>query len=490
MMILRLPSLRTNQRNILRLGKTYTRQGVMSVKALTYFIVLLGIGQAFAQDPNFHIYLAFGQSNMDGAGPIEDQDKQGVDSRFVNLSGVTCDTRTTGKWIAANPPLVRCGSKLSVADYFGRTMVEKLPTTIKVGVAIVAVPGTKIELFDKDNYKVYADTTEQWMKNYIAEYGGNPYARLVELGKQAKKDGVIKGILLHQGESNNGDGKAWLGKVKKIYNNLLTDLQLDASKVPLIAGETVGQNEGGACWLINATIDKIADSIPTGHFVSSSGLAHQGDYLHFTSAAYRTYGARYATAMLALLDATPVEPIPANHDTIYNGSFAQGTRGWTLNTWAGTASGSVVNGEYALDVKTIGTSNYQIQLIQAGIILEKGKSYQIDFDAYAPTARSLEVNVEKDTDPWNSYLASLQNFNLTSTKTAYKFQFTMEADTDSSSRISFNAGGATGLLYLDNIRITAVTAPPTSIPLDRSLGKNRLQGLQLPRFDLLGRFHQ
>ena len=25
-------------------------------------------------NPNFHIYLAFGQSNMDGAGEIEDQD--------------------------------------------------------------------------------------------------------------------------------------------------------------------------------------------------------------------------------------------------------------------------------------------------------------------------------------------------------------------------------------------------------------------------------
>lgn len=449
--------------------------------------LLLGVAQAFAQDPNFHIYLAFGQSNMDGAGPIEEQDKQGVDSRFRNMSGVNCDSRAVGKWVAANPPLTRCSSNLTVVDYFGRTLVEKLPASIQVGVAIVAIPGTKIELFDKDHYKTYADTVEQWMKNYIADYGGNPYARLVELGKLAQKEGVIKGILLHQGESNNGDGDAWIGKVKKIYNNLLTDLQLDASKVPLIAGEVVGENEGGYCWFHNLTIDKLTDSIPTAHAISSSGLAHQGDHLHFTSAAYRTFGARYATTMLALLDATPAVVIPAQRDTVFNGSFEQGTRGWTLNTWAGSASGNVVNGEYALDVQTIGTVNHQIQLIQAGIILVQGKSYQIDFDAYAPNARSLEVNVEKDTDPWTRYLPALQNISLTTTKTAYSFSFTMELSTDSTARISFNAGGATGALYLDNIRIAEVEPKPP-VHTVQPIGIDRLPIQQTPRFDLLGRF--
>lgn len=34
-----------------------------------------------APDPNFHIYLAFGQSNMEGQGDIGQQDKT-VDERF------------------------------------------------------------------------------------------------------------------------------------------------------------------------------------------------------------------------------------------------------------------------------------------------------------------------------------------------------------------------------------------------------------------------
>ena len=38
-------------------------------------------------DPNFHIYLAFGQSNMEGQGTIESQDKT-VDPRFQMLSTI------------------------------------------------------------------------------------------------------------------------------------------------------------------------------------------------------------------------------------------------------------------------------------------------------------------------------------------------------------------------------------------------------------------
>jgi hypothetical protein len=43
------------------------------------------------------------------------------------------------------------------------------------------------------------------MKNIVQGYGGNPYQYLVDMAKLAQKDGVIKGILLHQGESNAGD---------------------------------------------------------------------------------------------------------------------------------------------------------------------------------------------------------------------------------------------------------------------------------------------
>ena len=39
-------------------------------------------------DPNFHIYLCFGQSNMEGNAAIEAQDRTGVDPRFKMMPAV------------------------------------------------------------------------------------------------------------------------------------------------------------------------------------------------------------------------------------------------------------------------------------------------------------------------------------------------------------------------------------------------------------------
>ncbi len=151
--------------------------------------------------------------------------------------------------------------------------------------------------------------------------------------------------------------------------------------------------------------------------------------------------------------------IPAHRDSVYNGSFADGTAGWKLNVWDGGATGSVVNEEYQVKIDSIGTSNYQIQLIQVGLILEQGKYYEVSFDAYAASSRTLEVNVEKDTDPWTSYLQDLQNVDLTTSKTTHTFTFAMEQPTDSNGRLSFNFGASTQTVFLDNISIKSVEKP-------------------------------
>src|SRR5690606_40837732 len=84
----------------------------------------------------------------------------------------------------------------------------------------------------------------------VREYDGNAYGRLMEMARLAQKDGVIKGILLHQGESNTGDTE-WPQKVKDVYNNMLNDLDLEASAVPLLAGELVSAEQGGKCASMN-----------------------------------------------------------------------------------------------------------------------------------------------------------------------------------------------------------------------------------------------
>ncbi len=117
----------------------------------------------------------------------------------------------------------------------------------------VSVAGCQIELFEKDSMSSYVAKAPAWMKSIVAEYGGDPYERLAEMAKLAKKDGVIKGFLLHQGESNTKDS-LWPQKVKAIYKRLLKDLKLKAKSVPLLAGELVNEDQGGACASLNKII--------------------------------------------------------------------------------------------------------------------------------------------------------------------------------------------------------------------------------------------
>jgi enterochelin esterase-like enzyme len=262
---------------------------------------------AVKPDPNFQIYLCFGQSNMEGAAPVVAKDTAGVDSRFLVMETLDCPNlgRTKGNWYVATPPLCRCNTGLTPADYFGRALVAGLPKNARVGVINVAIGGCKIELFDKDKASAYiANEAPDWMRNMLRDYNDDPYGRLLEIAKIAKKTGVIKGILLHQGESNTGD-KEWPAKVKKVYDNLLKDLGLAPNSIPLLAGEVLGADQNGACASMNEIIATLPQTLPQAHVISSKGCEGVSDRLHFTAAGYRELGKRYGEKMLSLMGGEP-----------------------------------------------------------------------------------------------------------------------------------------------------------------------------------------
>ncbi|MET0636885.1 MAG: sialate O-acetylesterase [Chitinophagaceae bacterium] len=274
-----------------------------SIRILALVILVSLHLDSFSQDNKFYVFLCFGQSNMEGYPRPEAQDSSNINQRFRMLSAVNCPeaNRTKGKWYTAVPPLCRCNTGLTPADYFGRTMVDNLPPDIRIGVINVAVGGCKIELFDKDSCQSYVASAPGWMKGILAQYDNNPYAQLVELAKIAQKDGVIKGILLHQGESNTNDS-LWPKKVDVVYRNLLTDLGLDAQSVPLLAGEVVNADQNGICASMNPIIATLPQVIPNAHVISSKGCTAATDNLHFNAAGCRELGKRYAETMLSLLN--------------------------------------------------------------------------------------------------------------------------------------------------------------------------------------------
>ena len=278
--------------------------------------VMFGSAQA-AVDPNFYIFLCFGQSNMEGAARPEAEDTKSPGPRFLLMPAVDDAQRgrTMGKWCEAAAPLCRPNTGLTPADWFGRTLIETLPDNIRVGVIHVAIGGIRIEGFMPDQIAEYVKTAPGWMKGMLEAYGNNPYERLVTLAKRAQQDGVIKGVLMHQGESNTGDPE-WAQKVQSVYDHLLGDLQLKPEEVPLLAGEVVQANGEGQCVAMNKQIDELPKTLHTAHVVSSTGCSNGPDKLHFDAAGYRELGRRYGEKMLELMGYQVRSPFTVPADAV------------------------------------------------------------------------------------------------------------------------------------------------------------------------------
>ena len=249
-------------------------------------------------DPKFQIYICFGQSNMEGGSPAEAVDREYVDERFITFAARDFESpaRSLGNQYTAYPPIASDKMVIGMADYFGRSMVAALPADYKVGVVDVAVGGAKIQAFISELAK-----DNMWpAEAYFAKYGGDAYERIVYTAKIAQQFGVIKGILLHQGEANMGDPQ-WLQYVQTIYDRLIVDLGLNAAEVPLLAGELVNASENGQCAVHNEIIAQLPSRITTAHVISSYKCPCDEVGLHFSPSGYRIMGKRYAIKMLELL---------------------------------------------------------------------------------------------------------------------------------------------------------------------------------------------
>ena len=288
----------------------------------------------FAQDPNLHIYLAYGQSNMSGQATVTDKDRV-QDPRFLVLRAANHSNQKVGEFYPAAPPMGHSASKVGIADIFGRTMVANLPDSIKVAVANIAIGGQSIDLFDKDRNKAYVQNAKNkgdtWWIQYLDEYGGDVYKRIVEMGKIAKQKGVIKGFLFHQGEADY-QMNDWPSRVKKVYDDLIAELELDPEKTPILIGELAPTGDLG--WR-NDAVKQAADLIPNGHLISAQGcpaLKETSYTLHFTREGYETFGKRYAEKMLELLKTmepeVPVDTAVADtlpQDTVVNDTSTNDT---------------------------------------------------------------------------------------------------------------------------------------------------------------------
>ena len=316
--------------------------------AFISFLLMMGTIQAQAQDQNFWIFLCYGQSNMAGQAPIEQQDLT-VSDRYLSMATTDgTDGRELGTWRKAIPPLCRADAHLGPVDWFGRTLLDVVPENVRIGIVSVAVEGCPITFFDKDkNATLIAKEERDWMNGILNQYGRDPYRRLLDMAKIAAKDGVIKGILLHQGETDAYNDE-WRKEVRKIYRDLQEELGFDSTAVPLLVGEVVRKEYNGVCAHANPTINDIANHYSNTYVVSSEGCLPSNDNVHFSSEGYRQLGRHYA---LRYLEAT--NPV-----------------------WAGTCRQQLAKA--GLDKITVATTNLKVKAEKKGKIIDVTASEPID----------------------------------------------------------------------------------------------------------------
>jgi hypothetical protein len=116
----------------------------------------------------------------------------------------------------------------------------------------------------------------------------------------AQKAGVLKGILFHQGETDNGN-PSWVDKLKSVFDNLKKDLNLD-SNIPIVVGELL-QDNGACCTAHNPLVNKVASEYPNCGLASSKGLKMRPSdewNAHFDCAGMREMGRRFAFEFLKM----------------------------------------------------------------------------------------------------------------------------------------------------------------------------------------------
>lgn len=254
-----------------------------------WIALLLAVGSrnAGAQDidlpdqEKFHIFLLVGQSNMAGRGKVAEEDRR-PHPRVLALN-------QKNQWVPAVDPLHFDKPRI-VGVGLGRTFgieIAKAHPDITIGLVPCAVGGSPIASWEPGGEH--------------KQTGTHPYDDCLQRAKLALKDGVLAGILWHQGESDASAERA------KVYEEKLHALiarfrkEFAAPDVPFIAGQ-MGQFRpwSDAKKMVDAAHRSLPKQLPHTAFVSSDGLKHKGDKTHFDAASYRELGRRYAKAFLDL----------------------------------------------------------------------------------------------------------------------------------------------------------------------------------------------
>ena len=232
----------------------------MKKTVISLVLFLMGIS-VNAQDQNYWIFLVIGQDNMIGK--------------------ADAGTSTNG----------------FLLDSFGKTIAETAKEK-RIGFVTVTLPVSPIIAFDKQNYRNYvSNVTVESNKKALEKYDNNPYGKLVSMARSAQNKGVVKGILLQQDGIDNYN-EAWLKRMRRIYYDIVGDLSLDSTKVPLLIGEVGRAEYGGKYAAANETYGKMHKILQYSFVVSSANCPLADNKIYYSKEGLENLGRKFAIKAL------------------------------------------------------------------------------------------------------------------------------------------------------------------------------------------------
>lgn len=232
----------------------------MKKTVISLVLFLMGIS-VNAQDQNYWIFLVIGQDNMIGK--------------------ADAGTSTNG----------------FLLDSFSKTIAETAKGK-RIGFITVTLPVSPIIAFDKQNYRNYvSNVTVESNKKALEKYDNNPYGKLVSMARSAQNKGVVKGILLQQDGIDNYN-EAWLKRMRRIYYDIVGDLSLDSTKVPLLIGEVGRAEYGGKYAAANETYGKMHKVLQYSFVVSSANCPLADNKIYYSKEGLENLGRKFAIKAL------------------------------------------------------------------------------------------------------------------------------------------------------------------------------------------------
>jgi len=234
----------------------------------------------------FHLCLLIGQSNMAGRGKVAKEDKT-PHPRVLVLN-------KKDEWAPAvdplhfDKPMAGVGPGLA----FGKAVAEADPS-VTIGLIPCAAGGSPIAVWQKGGY---------WEQTR-----SKPYDEALRRVAVARKRGVFKGILWHQGESDSNPTAApvYTERLDGLIARLRRDLHVPT--VPFLVGGLSDplRARKEEARVVDGALRELPKRVKRTAYVSAEGLGLKSDNAHFTAAAARELGRRYAEALLALRSQKP-----------------------------------------------------------------------------------------------------------------------------------------------------------------------------------------